>query len=135
MATGTLYPARGLIDTPVLLAYRNAQADAEQFIIAVRAVGLPELSQLSALALLAWCQDAGEAAGVRSFLYAATVHGITARTMRRALRILEQHAPPVPLTADDAIVAATAIEQSLPLYTLDPARFAAVPGLAAIQPY
>ena len=135
MATAPLYPQRGLIDTPVLLAYREADPDAVQFITAVRAVGWPELSQLSALALFAWCQDASAVIGVRAFLTVATVHGVTAHTMRRAQRILETLPPPCALTPDDAIVAATAIEHSLPLYTLDPARFAAVPGLSTIQPY
>lgn len=135
MASSTLYPTRGVIDTPVLLAYRDAQPDAEQFIIAVRAVGLPELSQLSALALFAWCQDAMNVSAVQSFLSAATVHGVTANTMRRAQRILERLPPPCGLSADDAVVAATAIEQKLPLYTLDPGRFAAVPGLTTLRPY
>lgn len=134
MATGTV-PPRGLIDTPVLIAYRDGQPDAERFVTALRATGLPELSQISALALFVWGRDAMNVGAVRVFLSAATVHGVTALTMRRALRILERHAPPSPLSADDAIVAATAIEHSLPLYTLDPARFAAVPGLTALQPY
>jgi len=51
------------------------------------------------------------------------------------MRLLEVLPPPDPLAADDAIIAATAIEQSLPLYTLDPARFANVSGLATLQPY
>ena len=135
MATPPLYPQRGLIDTPVLIAYREADPDAVQFITAVRGGGLPELSQLSALALFAWCQDASAVTGVRAFLTVATVHGVTAHTMRRAQRLLESLAPPCGLTPDDAIVAATAIEHSLPLYTLDPARFVNVPGLTALQPY
>ncbi len=134
MANGTP-PPRGLIDTSILLAYRDGQSAAEQFLNAVRAGGLPELSQISVLALIVWCQDAIDLGAVQAFLSAATVHGVTALTMRRAQRILERHAPPVPLTPDDAIIAATAIEHSLPLYTLGPARFAAVPGLTAIQPY
>ena len=134
MAIASLYRARGLIDTDVLIAYREADPDAVQFIRAIRLTGLPELSQLSALALFAWCRDASAVIAVRAFLTVATVHGVTAYTMRRAVRLLESLAP-CGLTADDAVVAATAIEHSLPLYTLDPARFAAVPGLNAIQPY
>jgi predicted nucleic acid-binding protein len=44
-------------------------------------------------------------------------------------------APPTRLTPLDALVAATALAHKLPLYTLDPNRFAAVPGLSAISPY
>jgi predicted nucleic acid-binding protein len=128
-------PARGLIDTPVLIAYRDGWPDAVAFLAAVRQNGQPECSQISALALFAWCQDAMDVSAVRAFLALTTVYAVTAQTMRRALRILERHPPPMGLTPDDAIVAATAIEQSLPLYTLDPARFANVTGLAALQPY
>ena len=85
--------------------------------------------------MLVWCQDALDLFVVRGFLTLLTVHTVTANTMRRAQRILESLPPPCGLTPDDAIVAATAIEQSLPLYTLDPARFANLPGLVAIKPY
>ena len=54
---------------------------------------------------------------------------------RRAVDLLTATPLPTVLTPSDAIVAATAIEHSLPLYTLDPARFATVPGLATIRPY
>jgi predicted nucleic acid-binding protein len=84
---------------------------------------------------LSRCLDPREVTAVRTFLTISTVHSVTANTMRRALRLLEQLPPPTALTADDAIVAATAIEQSLPLYTLDPVRFANVPGLATLRPY
>jgi predicted nucleic acid-binding protein len=57
------------------------------------------------------------------------------RIVRRAYHLLDSHPPPAPLTADDAIVAATALIRKLPLYTLDPGRFAAVPGLTAARPY
>lgn len=43
--------------------------------------------------------------------------------------------PPSLLTTDVAIVAVTANEHKLPLYTLDPARFAAVAGPTALSPY
>jgi predicted nucleic acid-binding protein len=87
------------------------------------------------MALLANCQDALDLAGVRAFLSVAIVYPIVASISRRALRILDQLAPPSGLTADDALVAATALAHKLPLYTLDPARFAAVPGLSALPPY
>src|SRR5829696_4110060 len=131
MATPPL-PHRGLIDTPILIAYRDGEPDAVAFITAVRVVRRPECSQISALALFAWCQDALNVAGVQAFLSLTDVHSVTAHTMRRAERLLESLPPPCGLTPDDAIVAATAIEQSLPLYTLDPTRFAAVSGLTTI---
>jgi predicted nucleic acid-binding protein len=128
-------PTPGLIDTPVLIGYREGQPDAVQFMLDVRQNGQPALSQLSALVLLAWPQDAADRVGVEAFLFTADVRPLTARIANRAQTILESLAPPCGLTADDAIVAATAIENKLPLYTLDPARFATVPGLTALRPY
>jgi predicted nucleic acid-binding protein len=126
---------RGLLDTPILADYRDGHPDALQLITDLRLLGFPDMSQISVLALFARCIDPREVTGVRVFLRVSTVHAVTAHTMRRALRLLESLSPPCGLTPDDAIVAATAIEQSLPLYTLDPTRFAAVAGLAAVRPY
>jgi predicted nucleic acid-binding protein len=105
-----------------------------RFITAVRASGFPEFSQVSVLALFAWCPDASAVLGVQAFSTVATVRGVTAHAMRRAVRLLESLAA-CQLSADDAIVAATAIEHSVPLYTLDPPRFAPVAGVTALQPY
>lgn len=124
-----------MIDTPVLIAYRNGEPDAVAFFASMRQIGRPDCSQITALALIAWCQDALDLSVVQNFLTLLDVHAITAHTMRRAQRLLGSLPPPCGLTPDDAIIAATAIEHSLPLYTLDPARFANLPGLATIQPY
>ena len=134
MATAPL-PQRGLIDTPILIAYRDGEPDAVTFIRAVQQTGLPECSQISALALFVWCQDALDLGSVRALLTLLTVCSVTAHTMRRAQQLLESLTPPCGLTPDDAIVAATAIEQSLLLDALDLARFANVSGLAALRPY
>lgn len=127
---------RGLIDTPILIEYRDGLPDPLQFITAIRQSGLrPEFSQLSTLAMLVWCQDQGERIGVATFLATALVHPLNAKVASRSQRILEALPPPSALTADDAIVAATAVEHKLALYTLDPPKFAAVAGLTTIKPY
>ena len=126
---------RGSLDTPILADYRDGHSDAAQLVADLRLLGFPDLSQISVLALFARCIDPREVAGVQVFLKVSNVHSVTAQTMRRAQRLLESLPPPCGLTVDDAIVAATAIEQSLPLYTLDPSRFAAVSGLTTVRPY
>jgi predicted nucleic acid-binding protein len=128
-------PRRGLIDTPIVIEIRAGQPDAHRFAVDLLRSAAIEMSELSAMILLARCQDAADLQRELAFLGNSRVHRITARISQRAFRILESLPPPCALTADDAIVAATAIEQKLPLYALDPARFAAVPGLTAIRPY
>lgn len=126
---------RALLDTSVVIDYREAVPDAVQLIIAIRRHRQPEFSQITALALLARCQDQIDIDNIRVFFTISMIHVGTAWTMRRAQQILERHPPPAPLTADDAIIAATAMQHKLPLYTLDPIRFAGVAGLTAVRPY
>lgn len=126
---------RGLIDTQVLIEMRAGLADAHRFAIALMRSARIELSELSAMVLVAWCPTPVALQKELSFLGNSVLHRITARISQRAFRIIEGFPPPCGLTADDAIVAATAIEHRLPLYTLDPARFAPVSGLNALRPY
>jgi predicted nucleic acid-binding protein len=127
--------APGVIDTPILVDYRAGEPNAMAFIAAIRLHRQPEFSQISALVLLSCALDQIEHNGVRLFLSISTVHSITAQIARRSQAILHFITPPSPLTSDDAIVAATAIEHKLPLYTLDPPRFAGVARLTVLQPY
>jgi predicted nucleic acid-binding protein len=126
-----------LIDTTILVDSRLGDPPAVQFVLdMLHHTGQIVLSEYSALVLMTRCDDAAALSQLRTgFLANNRVLPITAPISHRAYRILESLAPPSPLTADDAIVAATAIAHKLPLYTLDPARFAAVPGLTAILPY
>ena len=85
--------------------------------------------------MIANCSDAADRLGLQWFFASADTYHITAAISRRAQRILESLAPPSPLMADEAIVAATAIEHKLTLYTLDPPKYAGVAGLTVLQPY
>jgi predicted nucleic acid-binding protein len=126
---------RGLVDTPLLLLMLRGDDEAYQFardMLKVAAIGV---SASSALVALASAQDAAALAERQEFLKSNRVYTLTARIARRAFTLITQLPPPSPITADDAIIAATAIEHSLPLYTLDPARFSNIAGVAAIQPY
>jgi predicted nucleic acid-binding protein len=133
MTSGPL--PRGLIDTPIVLSFRTGDADACRFALEMLRYHLIEMSEFTAMAVLARCPDAAELQRERAFLKNSLVRRVTANISRRAFRILERLPPPCGLTADDALVAATAVEHKLPLYTLDPARFAAVSGLTAVRPY
>jgi predicted nucleic acid-binding protein len=126
---------RGLVDTALLLAILRADDEAVDFAMEMLKVASVKVSEFSAMVLLASSRDAAELADRQQFLKHNHVRHLTARTVRRARKLLTSLPLPTTLTADDAIVAATALEHSLPLYTLDPVRFAAVPGQATLQPY
>jgi predicted nucleic acid-binding protein len=125
----------GLIDTGVMVAWARGHPPAILFVLALNRLGAPQLSQLSAMELLSGCQTDAERAIVLRFVASAQVVALTDVIAQRAVDLLTVLPLPTVLTPSDAIVAATAIEHSLPLYTLDPARFANVPGLAATRPY
>ena len=127
-------PARGLMDTPILLAMRRADPDAHGFGVDLLVAHGLDVSELSAMALLAASSTVAARGRNAGFLGSIRVHRITAPISRRAYGLLAR-LPPSPLTADDAIVAATALAHKLPLYTIDPAKFAGVPNLTAVRPY
>jgi predicted nucleic acid-binding protein len=122
----------GLLDTDLLLAYREGNDAAFAFVDEVRRVGKLQLSQASALALLAWCRDELARESVRSFLGPAVVHPVNAHMSRRAFELMSRLPCPSALTPLDGLVAATALMMKLPLYALDPVRYAGVPGLTAL---
>ncbi len=128
-------PRAGLLDTRLLLEIHSGLPDAINFGTDLVRVTPLQVSAFSVMVVVAGCQEAADVALLQRLLRSNTVHPITARISRRALRLLESLQPPSPLTADDVIVAATARVHKLPLYTLNPARFAVVTGLTTIQPY
>jgi predicted nucleic acid-binding protein len=131
--TNILVPA--LIDTDVLAAWTSGHPPATYFFLAQIKLGPPQVSRLSVLEVLGLTQsDAGRRIAL-GLIRHMTPLDPTASIAQRAFDLLTAVPLPTPLTASDAIVAATAIEHSLPLYTLDPARFAAAPGLATAKPY
>lgn len=126
---------RGLLDTQIVIDYRDAVQEAIDLFAAIKLGGQPEFSEITAMALTNWNRDAADQSGTRWLLADCTVLRITAKISQRAYQILDRLPPPAALSPAEAIIAATALAHKLPLYTLDPGRFAAVPGLAAARPY
>ena len=124
-----------LLDTAVMVACVNGHPPATRFFLSINRLGPTRFSRLTAITMLTGCQTDAERALVLRFLATARIEELTDVIARRAVDLLTTTPLPTVLTPSDAIVAATAIEHSLPLYTLDPARFANLTGLVAIQPY
>jgi predicted nucleic acid-binding protein len=126
----------GLVDTRLLLDILNATVEATRFVVETYPSTLFQVSEFSVMVAFASAKDVTECAERQAFFNRNIVHNLSARIVRRARKLLSSlPALPSPISADDAIIAATALEHSLPLYTLDPTRFNAVPGLATVRPY
>jgi predicted nucleic acid-binding protein len=127
-------PVAGVFDIPLVRAYQDSSAEAIEFfkrwVEAGRPIGLGILSTLD---LLARSRDEGDRTDWLFFIdNIAVVLTLTPAGVARAEDFLRTSALPCVLSADDALVAATAIVRKLPLYSLDPERYAGVAGLTVL---
>ncbi len=123
----------GLLDTDILIAYREIDDAAVEFVQRVRVAGNPQISQASVLALLAWYKEPHDRIVVDEFLRPVVIHTLSAFVSHKAVSLMRGRPAPCRLTPVDGLVAATAIILKLPLYSLDPERYAGVPGLTALS--
>ncbi len=81
-------------------------------------------------------RNARDLATLQSFLRAYfLVVPVTDAGSRRALALVEQFALSNGLEIPDALIAATALELGLPLYTRNVRHFQMIPGLPVVPPY
>jgi predicted nucleic acid-binding protein len=128
-----VFPA--LIDTEVVVSWAQGYPPATLFFLARNKLGAPQISRLSALGMLASCPTDRDRGITLRMIQSVQLMDITDAIIQRAFDLLTTTPLPTLLTASDAIIAATALEHSLPLYTLNPTRFTAVPGITTLQPY
>ena len=133
MASADLPP--GLIDTDILIDAERGVRDGVAFVVAQRSAGGPRLSVVSAMELLVGCRDSIELGHVRQFLEHAVVEPIVASISRRAMDAIGSYTLSHGLLIADALIAATALELDMPLYSKNTRHFQMIPGLAVIRPY
>lgn len=117
---------QGVVHTAIMTDLVRGRPLATPLLLALNKLGGPPFSRVTAIEMTRECQSDAERSLAPRFIGTSTTPDLTDAIARRAFDLL---------AASDAIVAATAIEHSLPLDTLDPARSAAVPGLATGKPY
>src|SRR5262245_41851599 len=96
---------------------------------------MPSVCGFAALELTFGCLNGVERQAVQTFLSAFHVVWPSPEALERALT----HYPPLHLSDGlgvmDALIAATALSERLPLVTFNVRHFRVVPGLTTIQPY
>lgn len=122
-----------LFDTPLVLAFRAGDAELIHFFKGwTDAERIIAVGTATALEVLARSTDDNDRTRRFGFLENSAVIPLKADVAKRAEQVALNLQVPTRLTADDLLVAATALIHKLPVYSLDPGRYAAVPGLTAL---
>lgn len=130
---GTAY-TNGVIDTDILIDATKRHEDATIFLVRQRVVGI-QISIISAIELVVGCRNKVELTQTQKFLQDCTVLPITANASQIAYQLVESFYLSHGLIMADALIAATALEHDLTLYTRNTRHFRMIPQLKINQPY
>ena len=128
-------PAPGLIDTNVLIDLTRRRPAAMAFIAPHMAARSPDISAVSVMELIEGCRNGKELADLQPFLAAFQVHHLTPSISAAAIGHMQSFTLSHGLDTPDALIAATALELGLPIYTLNTKHFQMIPGLTVLRPY
>lgn len=124
----------GLIDTDIMIDEMRGDADAQAFIAAQQRHGLL-ISIVTAMELVVGCRNALELVKMQRFLHSITILPINDAASQTAYGLIENFTLSHSLQMPDALIAASALEHSLPLYTKNLKHFHMIPGLKVVRPY
>lgn len=124
----------GVIDSNILIDAMNGIVDAVAFLEEQQIAEL-QISIVSAMELIAGCRNKIEMTELQKFFQKCTFLPITATISQVAFQLMESFYLSHGLTLPDALIAATAIEHDLTLYTRNTRHFRMVPQLEISQPY
>lgn len=127
--------AAGLIDTDILIDAARGLADGTAFLAAQRSASGVQISILSAMELVVGCRNGGELTGVQQFLQQVTVLPVGPAISQAAYHLIETFFLSHGLLIPDALIAATALEHGLTLYTRNVRHFQMIPTLTVSRPY
>jgi predicted nucleic acid-binding protein len=125
----------GLIDTDILVDEARGVAAAATFLNEQRSLGLLQVSVITAMELVRGCRNAADLRQVRRMLARFIVLQVSDAASQAAFQFIDALYLSHGLAIPDALIAATAVDHGLPLYTKNVRHFQAIPGLVAIRPY
>ena len=130
---GTNY-TNGIIDTDILIDATKGHEDATSFLVRQQVLEI-QISIISAIELVVGCRDKVELTQTQKFLQDCTVLPVTATASQIAYQLVESFYLSHGLIMADALIAATALERNLTLYTRNIRHFRMIPQLKVSQPY
>jgi len=127
--------ALGLTDTDILIDAMHGVADAAGFLAAQYAAGGVWISIVSAMELTIGCRNATESKKLQKFLQRITILPIDTATSDLTYQLVQSFFLSHGLLIPDALIAATALKNGLPLHTKNTRHFQMIPQLNLVRPY
>lgn len=125
----------GLIDTDILIDATHKLPDAVAVLAEQLTVGGIKISIVSAMELIQGSRNSSEVSQIKQFLHQVSVISITAPTSKTARDLMERYFLSHGLAIPDALIAATAIENNLMLYSKNIRHYKMIPNLLVVRPY
>ncbi|MDE0017552.1 MAG: type II toxin-antitoxin system VapC family toxin, partial [Candidatus Poribacteria bacterium] len=123
-----------LINISILIDAMHGIVDAVTF-LAEQQVTETQISIVSAMELIAGCRNKTEMRELQEFFQRCTFLPVTTTISQVAFQLMESFYLSHGLVLSDALIAATAIEHDLTLYTRNTRHFRMIPQLKISQPY
>jgi predicted nucleic acid-binding protein len=124
----------GVIDSNILIDAMNGIVDAIAFLEDQQGTEV-QISIVSAMELIAGCRNKTEMKELQRFFQRCTLLPVTATVSQIAFQLMESFYLSHGLILPDALIAATALEHNLTLYTRNTRHFRMIPRLKVSQPY
>jgi hypothetical protein len=125
----------GVVDTDIFIDDSRGIAAATAFLHSQLQTGDLQMSIVSAMELVQGCRNAVALARVRQLLQTVTVLPLDTGISQTALQLMDTFFLSHGLQIPDALIAATALEHGLTLYTRNVRDFQMIPSLSIVRPY
>ena len=125
----------GLIDTDIFVDSSRGLPEANRFLDEWHSAGGPIISIVSVMELIAGCRSAAQLSDVQQVAEQSRVVPISTAISFRARSLMESFTLSHRLLLPDALIAATALESGIALYTRNVRHYRMIPELLIIRPY
>lgn len=128
-------PVSGLTDTDILVDALRGVENGVKFLATQHASGGVRISIISAMELVIGCRNSHELTLLQQFLERVQILPLSATISRRSYQLVQSYFLSHGLLIPDALIASTAIEHGLTLYTKNVRHFRMIPDLNVVRPY
>lgn len=129
------YFTPGLIDTDILIDGTRRLPDAISFLASQQIAGRLNIGIVSAMELIQGCRNKTELSQIKELLNRINVIPVSSAMSQTACQLMETFFLGQGLVIPDALIAATAIEQGLTLYSKNIRHYRMIANLSVIRPY